>query len=570
MKDYFIKHRNEIFLILILFIAISVRFLFLLEKEVPIFADSVLYAESGKNFIETGNYSTFSGDLADIIFPPGYPIAVGITDHFFNDPLFSLRFVSFVFGCLLIYLFYLTGKEMRSKEAGLFASFFAATNSSLILFSQEVFTESMFFFFILFSFYLYLKLGKKSKTKFAIFLGFSIGISYLVRPEGLLLLVLPFMYLFNIIRKFQFKIIICFLLVFVSAVAVMSPYIYFLSQKTGKIVLTTKANSNLVHGIIFNGAEKSRIDMDTFTRYEENESNYNEETNSLDYPKEEYKNTGILTAILDENFLIRYIRGFESELFVLLVDHWVDAILLFIILAIFCALGNRKYRQNVSVLLIISVILLSIFPIFHIESRYMAQVLIFLILLASLGYSIDIDLELKSSKTKLLARKAVSAIKISVLILISAQFIIFIYISIIVNNPMGFCNSATCFNSNVRDRYFPPTEESLAFEYKLAGEYIKHDSSSARKRIFIMSGRPIETSFYAGADNLGIMLPDTSAQNILKFAEINDVNYIVVDKRYLGVRKNYNDLVNLEKFSKDIELIFEDDSVSPIRVFKIK
>lgn len=569
MKDYFIKHRNEIFLILILFIAISVRLLFLLEKEVPIFADSVLYAESGKNFIETGNYSTFSGDLVDIVFPPGYPIAFGIADHFFNNVIFSLRFVSFIFGCFLVYLFYLVGKEISGRDAGLFAAFLSATNASLIQFSHDIFSESMFFFLSLLSFYFYLKLEKNSKTNTGILLGLSIGISYLIRPEGLLLLVLPFIFLLNIAKNFRIQIIACFLVAMLSSFAVMAPYIYFLSKSTGQATLSAKMSTNLIHGDIFNGVEKTRIDQDTFLRYEQSEANYDEKTNSLVYPKEEYKDTSVLTAVLDTDFSSRYSRGINSELYVLILDHWIGIIIPFIALAVIYSLKKRIYRKHVFALLSMSLLLLFMFPVFHIESRYLVQVLIFFILLASIGYSIKDFPKINIFGRRLRLQKYLNAMKAAALALIFLQFAVFMYLSLKINDSDGFCNSFICFDVYAKDRYFPPDEKSPAFEYKIAGEFIRNDAEG-RIDAIIMSRRPIEISFYADMNNLGIMIPYTSAGNIIRFAKANKVNYIVIDERFLKIRENYEELLNLGDYSEDSELIFEDNSIRSIRIFKIK
>ncbi|MFA6097226.1 MAG: glycosyltransferase family 39 protein [Candidatus Paceibacterota bacterium] len=565
MMNYTKERKARALLVSILFVAIFARFLFLYARDVPVIADAVLYAQSGKNFIETGRYATSGGDLVDIVFPPGYPIAVGLADHFFNNPLFSLRFVSFVFGSLLVHLFYLTGREMSGEKAGLFASFFAATNSTLILFSQEVYSESMFFFFTLLSFYLFLRLSKEPKNKNAVFFGFSIGMSYLIRPEGLLLMVLPFIFLLRIIKKFQYEILLRFLLVLFVTFFVMFPYVYFLSQKTGKPAITAKMSTNLAAGINFDGADMSRLSRDHFLRYEENEANYNEQTNELDYPKEEFKNTSILTVLLDNNFSGRYIAGFRSEAYALSADHWAGILLLPILLAIIYAVRDQKNRKNILVLSILSAELLIMFPIFHIESRYLAQVLIFLILFASLGYA-----GYKGPGTELLPRKFTVFIKNLVIVLISSSFILFLYLSFVTNEFGGFCNYAFCINTNVRDRSFPPTENSLAYEYKIAGEYIKNNSDSGEGGGLIMSRRPVEVSFYAGMDSLGITFPDTSAENVIKFAKANNVKYIIVDKRYLGVRKNYKDLASLQDFSNDVYLVFEDSSVSDIKLFQVK
>jgi len=58
-------------------------------------------------------------------------------------------------------------------------------------------------------------------------------------------------------------------------------------------------------------------------------------------------------------------------------------------------------------------------------------------------------------------------------------------------------------------------------------------------------------------------------KNILKFAKARNVSYIVIDERWLGIRGNYEEMANLDGYSKEVELFYEDDSVRSIRVFKV-
>jgi len=118
-------HSYKIILFLILALALFSR-LFIFSQEGFITTDGVSYVLAGKNLIENGKYEIF-GNL-QLIFPPGYPVAIGMADHFFNNLLFSARFISFIAGLLGVYLFYLVGKQLHNKETGLFASLFAATH----------------------------------------------------------------------------------------------------------------------------------------------------------------------------------------------------------------------------------------------------------------------------------------------------------------------------------------------------------------------------------------------------------------------------------------------------------
>ena len=55
----------------------------------------------------------------------------------------------------------------------------------------------------------------------------------------------------------------------------------------------------------------------------------------------------------------------------------------------------------------------------------------------------------------------------------------------------------------------------------------------------------------------------------MKFAKAQNASYIIIDKRYLGIRENYEELANLDACSDEIELVHDDNSIKPIKIFKI-
>ena len=76
-------------------------------------------------------------------------------------------------------------------------------------------------------------------------------------------------------------------------------------------------------------------------------------------------------------------------------------------------------------------------------------------------------------------------------------------------------------------------------------------------------------SFYSGSEKFWVSIPYTSVDNVIKFAKSRNVNYIIIDQRYVGMRDNYEELENLNNSFDNVELIFEDNSIKPIKVFKL-
>ncbi|MEA2098383.1 MAG: glycosyltransferase family 39 protein [Patescibacteria group bacterium] len=543
LMNYLKKHSNTIMLLLILVVAFFSR-LYFFSQEGFITTDGVKYALAGKNLIENGKYEVFGNP--ELIFSPGYPIFIGIANCFFDNLLFSARFISFIFGFLAVYFFYLVGKEIFNKTAGLFAAFFAATHYMFIVLSVETWSESLYSFFVLLIVFIYLKLFNQYKTWLAVTLGFVIGYTYLIKPEGMIFLAFPL--LFFIFKKKELgikKAMQGFLIVVFSFIFVIAPYIFFLHHHTGKISLTTKSAPNLVAGVIFDGKDFGKISRDESVLYEQTFLNYDEETNSVKLSKE-FENISLKKHIFDDPtcFLDRYIKGIWSELIILVNLYSIDIFLIPISALFLFSLATRKLFKKIFILSFFPIGFLLTFPIFHIESRYILQAMIFIILLASIGCSLrpkSILLTVKSIKFNTGNFFLVLGLLIAMLVFINFAGIMSYYLYYSFDYPM---------------------------EHKIVGEYLKNNPSYNSDKDIIMSRKPF-VSFYADSKNGGPIIPYTTVENVIKFAKSQNVSYIIIGKRYLGIRDNYEELANLGEYSEDIELFYEDDSIKPIKIFRL-
>ena len=538
----FKKHSHLIILLFILILAFFSRFYFF-SQEGFVTTDGVQYILSGKNLIETGKYEIFGSP--QLIFPPGYSLAIGIADIFFDNSVFSARFISFIAGFLSVYLFYLVGKELYNKKTGLLASFFAATLHSSVVISKETWSESLHILFVLMTVYLYLKLTKNYKVSSAVLLGFSISITYLIRPEGIIFLVLAVIFLFQKPSGLKFKkafagssiIVLTFFIV-------AAPYLYFLYQNTGKLCLTAKAKPNLIAGIILDGKDMGDMNRNDVDFYEKTFSNYDEETNSIKLP-EEFANISAERTVFNNpnEFLKRYVKGILAEIKMLFKGYSFDIFLIPIFALFIFSFKKRKLSKEIFILSLFPVILLLMFPAFHLESRYLLQVMVFIILLSSLGLSIK-----SKSVLGIKGFRFPSALFLKVLR--------FLVIALVSYNFIGDC------------KYYLYHMPNYPFEHKLAGEYLKNSSDYSPEKSIIMSRKPF-VSFYAESKKGGVSIPYTSSENILKFAKARNVSYIVIDGRWLGARDNYSEMADLDKYSDDVELFYEDSFARPIKIFKI-
>ena len=535
------KNISVAMLFLIMVGAFVLRLYFFLQEGF-ITTDGYYYMMVGKNLLETGRYEIFGNP--QLIFSPGYPILIGVANIFFDNLVFSARFISFICGIITVYLMYLICEKMLNKKAGLFASFVVAINYSLITASQETWSESSYIFFMLLILYIYIKIIEKYKAYLVFVLGLSIGFLYLIRTEGIIFLLLPFIYFFNVkdLNKFFRSLVI----VMFSFFLITGSYINFLYQNTGVLSFSNKSDVNIMAGLITNGKDYGNVNSEDILLYEKVNSNYNEETNNIEIP-EEYKNNSLAGLFMQDSkyFLNKYFTALKSEFKILIIDHQTSSF--FVLLFIFFI--NRKiiiyhFKKNIF-LLIFPLIFLLIFPLYHIESRYMLQILIFIILLCSLIFALPIKLDhLKQRKLKNIAISSSKVISYMVVFIIIVQSFANLVTGVFIEKP------------------------DYPVEHKIVGQYITNYKDYDPKENIIMSRKPF-VSFYSGSEKFWVTIPYTSVDNVIKFAKSRNVNYIIIDQRYVGMRDNYKELENLNNSFDSVELIFEDSSVKPIKVFKL-
>jgi 4-amino-4-deoxy-L-arabinose transferase-like glycosyltransferase len=227
--------RQRLFLIVLL--GFSIR-LYMALNAVTISGDGVIYMQLGREFSSGNYYGVFDSRV-----PPAYPFAVAIASYVVPDYELAGRLVSLCFGTLVIIMVYFLGKMVYDENIGLIASFFVSIHHYMIRYSGEVLTEGLYYsVFTVTVITGLLSLSRKSPA--LMFLaGFLSAVSYLVRPEGIVILgLLSLWILFH--RREELKNPWTRLkLVFsgwLAAVVVSLPYLVFLYKEYGSITISGK------------------------------------------------------------------------------------------------------------------------------------------------------------------------------------------------------------------------------------------------------------------------------------------------------------------------------------------
>jgi hypothetical protein len=539
-------NKTYVTLIVILLAGLAVR-VYLFINDTFILADAVYYTHLGKNLIESGRYYFVENFNMGIFLPPGYPFFIGLTNLLFNDLFFSSKFVSLIASVITIFLFFIIGKKLYDDEAGLFAAFGFAAHPLIIRLSVFGNAESLFFCIFTLSIYLFILAIKRDNSLLFVLLGIPFAIAYLTKPEGLFALFLPFLYMVGFFGKrpaLNRKTIFKFTMLLLIFVLFATPYLIFLKNSTGRFALTGKVKVNLMIAEEGGGKEFHELVGASGSVFHKVAFTLNETKDQLNGFDMNVK-TSFIDSVLRNpvRFLKRYQKNIMQEIKIMI------KLLIPIILPLFFAFFNRDlFRERTRLIfLFFPLLYFCVYPLFYIVERHMTIIVVFLILFSSGGFVtssasfLDLTDFYKFERNKILIffSKSIKFIIISVIILGSMSYLAF---------------------SNIGNWDIP-------IEHQKAGYFIKNNISPAYEELNIMDNYPY-VSFYS--DSRFTFIPYASIADVIHYAKIYKVDYFVVSERFSNNWEYYDELIQADKYSKDVELVYEDKTGQLIRIFKIK
>ena len=221
-------------------IALAIRVL--VAEFLPVIPpDGVVYVAVAKQFQATG--SPF-----DPLFHPLYPILIALAQPLIGDWEMSGRLVSAFFGALVIVPAFALTRGIVGRQAALLSCVFIAVHPRLVQNSASVLCEATYTF-LLVTGVLAARRGVVSGPRALIpFAGVCFGLSYLVRPEGLLylvglLLIAFFMFLTG--RERAGALLPWLGAAVVVFTAIVAPYVWYLAETWGHFTLSGKIDHNL-------------------------------------------------------------------------------------------------------------------------------------------------------------------------------------------------------------------------------------------------------------------------------------------------------------------------------------
>jgi len=230
--------RNYLPLILIIFLALFLRLLWLDKVPNAVGGDELTYIINAKAMFLTGtDISGTWNPLTGFIFQyPAYTTPQAELPYFILAPivgflgfsLFSVRIIFVLLSVFSVYFIYLISKELFNKNVGLAASFIAAINPWSIYMARTTYENTPAVFFYLLGFYMLLVLTKRKilLTLPIFFLAFYSYVGTKVSFLPFVFIIVLFAYLFvhkkKYGREYAVVLISCTLLIILFAFSVFS------------------------------------------------------------------------------------------------------------------------------------------------------------------------------------------------------------------------------------------------------------------------------------------------------------------------------------------------------------
>lgn len=524
------KKKNLIiaFTVVALFvIAFAIR-LFLIQSQPIISEDGVAYARAGEQLIKGRGYFG--------IYPPFYPLMIGLFSLLFGGLELSARLVSVFYGSLLIIPLFFIARWTLGNKVAVISCLLVVIYPNLCAYSSNVLSESTFLFFFLVGLIVSWAAISSNKLIFYLLAGIIWGIAYLTRPEGLgYFILLAFIILLKFIRKRELRNIVYLCLLVFGFLIVSSPYLQYLKTKTGHWKLQEKSGLNLALGESVGRLEDWGVALDKCY------FGLSENGKQLGYEAILEQRIGIFAYLSKPNKLIkRYIINLH------LINKYVFPRLFSpIILILFGAglfLGDSERTKKSSVLFLAFVPYLA-FPFFIVDERYFVPFVPIILIWVARGI-------VEISRWSVRPMKDAN-IKVSWVpqrqFFIEGLIVIFVITSFV---PFTF-------RPFLRNEIKPNI-------YKEIGEWMK----SNLPRDAVLLCRKPWIPFYA--DKKQVTLPVASFDKVLKFAHYRKADYLIVDEND-NVRPELGFLFEEKYVSKDLKLShkFKDSSGKKIYVYQI-
>jgi len=178
LLEYLSRYKDLVLMVLLLSAALAVRiYSFKFFDVIP---------TDGTSYVETAR-AIGRGEISGLGVYGFYPVLIWIVNFFVSDGELAGRLVSLIFGSMLVIPLYLLGKDIFSRSVALSACLVAIVWPPLVNSSCQVITQSTHATLQLTGVYFVWRAFRGQRISDGCLAGFFFGLTFLTRPEGLLL-----------------------------------------------------------------------------------------------------------------------------------------------------------------------------------------------------------------------------------------------------------------------------------------------------------------------------------------------------------------------------------------------
>jgi hypothetical protein len=198
-------------------ILVQLAALFLMPSDRFMNMDSYEYLALGQSIYQSQTYEapyglngfeSFRGEQATIMRQPGYPVFLTVVYWLLGQNIIIVQLLQIGLNCLTLTFVYLITYE-ANRGINQWAILFPAIYVPWLMLSSMILAESLFTLFIWASVYLLSKSAQTTESKYYILLGVTLGMGVLIKPIGIMLLLITNVYLLIDKNKISKVLLVC-------------------------------------------------------------------------------------------------------------------------------------------------------------------------------------------------------------------------------------------------------------------------------------------------------------------------------------------------------------------------
>jgi 4-amino-4-deoxy-L-arabinose transferase-like glycosyltransferase len=448
--------------------------------------DEVHYAESLHLFMQGRIIEGFSDYWSFF-----YPLAAVPFGLLYGDAETGLRLLSTISGTALLVPCMLMAKSLWGGRSALFVGLLAALHTNLLAFSSAAMTESFYSLLLMLALLFFMRRVREGGGANAILAGLMLGLAYLARQEAQFILFLFVLILLvgkggiGVGGPARKRFAGVLLLVIFYAIPII-PYSAVLHEKTGRWQMGSKASVNLSSPLVWEGGlERERY---VYSLDEDGVERRIEEIGKKNPLEILWRQKGAIAARYFEKFS----RGTQLVPLLLVTP--------FLLVLVPIGLFGRKWGDKgpETMLLLVGLLPFILYPIFHIEIRYLVPYLPIYIMWGGVGCAVI---------TKWLGENTSRGA------LVAALLLFVVFFSLV---PYSV-------------RRYAGIRRGQTLEYREVGRWIRERCEPGAR---ILAPPGTSYSYYAG-NPAATFIPWTDTDGLLGYARRHRFDYLVLDERYI-------------------------------------